>query len=401
MVSFGTLFSTRAGAVRSSLLALAIGGAITLVACQPAATEDSTATSDAEMEVAEQSQLPAEPWQLIDADPDTSDGIRVLVLHDMEGLADQDDWHTFDYGAPEYARGQELLAADINAVVDGLFAGGATEVHVVDGHGSGNPEPDLRADLLDPRATQVLRAEPFDTYFDLVEPGAYDAVAVVGMHAKTGSGGFASHTFTLGIEFLINGQPITETELVALSWGRADVPVIFASGDDRLAADLETMPWIEFVTVKTATSASTAELRPAEEARADLRDSAQRSVENVASAKVMKVSTPVTAAVHAVPPASLQLMEGFPGVDYADSTVTFVADDLGMAYDGLVAVVGVATQAYEHVFVERLREQEGGDELAGQYWGWLSERWLDVESGRWTPPERSGAAGERKYHGYR
>jgi hypothetical protein len=29
----------------------------------------------------------------------------------------------------------------MNAVIDGLFAGGATQVEVVDGHGSGNPDP--------------------------------------------------------------------------------------------------------------------------------------------------------------------------------------------------------------------------------------------------------------------
>lgn len=69
----------------------------------------------------------------------------------------------------------------------------------------------------------------FDTYFDMVEAGAYDGVAVVGMHAKTGSGGFASHTWTLGIGLAINGQQITETELVGLSWGRVGVPVIFGS----------------------------------------------------------------------------------------------------------------------------------------------------------------------------
>jgi D-aminopeptidase len=52
-----------------------------------------------------------------------------------------------------------------------------------------------------------------------VTPGAYDAVAVVGMHAKTGSRGFASHTLTLGIGVVINERVITETELVGLSWG--------------------------------------------------------------------------------------------------------------------------------------------------------------------------------------
>ncbi len=390
---------------RSAAVAVLAAIVIGIASCQPAPSEDPAAAGEAGAgppATSEPFSEPfSEPWELIDVDFDPSDGVRVLVLHDMEGLADQDDWHTFDYGEPEYDHGQELLAADINAVIDGLFAGGATEVHVVDGHGSGNPEPDLRAELLDPRATQVLRDEPFDTYFDLVEPGAYDAVAVVGMHARTGSGGFASHTFTLGIELRINGQPITETELVGLSWGRAGVPVIFASGDDRLAADLETMPWIEFVTVKTATSASTAELRPAGEARADLRDSARRAVENITSAQVMKVNTPVTAAVHAVPPASLGIMDGFPGVDYADNTVTFVADDLGQAYEGMVPIVGVATRAYERVFIERLVGQEGGAELEAQYWGWLTERWLDVESGRWSPPEPGSGTSDRKYHGYR
>ncbi|MGQ0539927.1 MAG: M55 family metallopeptidase, partial [Gemmatimonadaceae bacterium] len=162
----------------------------------------------------------SEPWTLQDVRPDTTDGVRILVLHDMEGLAGQSDPRTFFFGTAQYPHGQELLAADINAVIDGLYAGGATEVHVVDGHGSGNPAPDVRRDLLDKRAQQVLRDSAFDAYFDLVEPRAYDGVAVVGMHAKTGSGGFASHTYTLGIEFILNGKTITETELVGLSWGR-------------------------------------------------------------------------------------------------------------------------------------------------------------------------------------
>src|ERR1051325_1403147 len=84
--------------------------------------------------------------------------VRILRYHDMEGLAGQDDWRSFLFSHPEkYPEGQKLLAADINAVVDGLFAGGATQVDVVDAHGSGNPDPDLRSDLLDPRAKQVFR----------------------------------------------------------------------------------------------------------------------------------------------------------------------------------------------------------------------------------------------------
>ena len=83
--------------------------------------------------------------------------VRVLVYHDMEGLAGQDDWQTFLFSHPEkYPEGQKMLAADLNAVIEGLFAGGATQVDIVDAHGSGNPEPDVRRDLLDPRAKQVI-----------------------------------------------------------------------------------------------------------------------------------------------------------------------------------------------------------------------------------------------------
>src|SRR5690242_3889531 len=261
--------------------------------------------------------------------------VRVLVYHDMEGLAGQDDWRTFLFSHPErYPEGQKRLAADLNAVIDGLFAGGATQVDVVDAHGSGNPDPDVRRDLLDPRAKQVFRDKPFDPYVDITEPNTYDAVVAVAMHAKTGSHGFASHTITLGMDMLINDKPITESEIVAYSWGRVGVPLVFVSGDDRLQNDLTIMPWLEFVVTKKATSASTVELRPVDSVHAEMREKAARAVKNLARAKVMTMTTPVQAGLHAVPPASLASLEGVPGIAYANQTVTFTAPDFKTAYDG-------------------------------------------------------------------
>jgi D-aminopeptidase len=271
-------------------------------------------------------------------------------------------------------------------------------VDVVDGHGSGNPQPDVLSAQLDPRARQVLRDEPFRQYVDLVEPRAYDAVAVVGMHAKTGSRGFASHTYTLGIEFRLNGRAITETELVAYSFGRAGVPVIFASGDDRLEADLQTMPWIEFARVKNATSASTAEPLPLEEARATLRAKAKRAVERLGEMQVVTLTTPVEAALHAVPPASLAVLEDVPGIAYADETVTFTAPDFAAAYDGLIGLVTVARTGYASVLQETLREHPDGADILARNRARLFERWMDVESGRWSAPEPEPTE-PRRYHG--
>jgi D-amino peptidase len=327
--------------------------------------------------------------------------IRVLVYHDMEGLAGQDDWRSFLFSHPEkYPDGQKLLAADLNAVIDGLFAGGATQVDVVDAHGSGNPDPDVRRDLLDPRAKQVFRDRPFDPYVDIVAPNAYDAVAAVAMHAKTGSRGFASHTITLGMDVLLDGRSITESEIVGYSWGRVGVPVIFVSGDDRLRDDLAVMPWIQFVVTKKATSASTVELRPVDSVHAEMRDKAARAVRSISAAKVMTLKTPLRAGLRAVPPASLESLKGIPGITYADQSVTFTAPDFRTAYDGVIALVGAARASYSRVLAETVRKLPDGSKVMADYSDALFVRWMDYESGRWSPPQAAPPRG-KTFHGDR
>jgi D-aminopeptidase len=92
---------------------------------------------------------------------------------------------------------------------------------------------------------------------------------------------------------VINGHPVNEAELIGLTYGERGVPVIFVSGDDHLSAELRTMPWVEYVTVKKATGIATAELLPLEEVRKKLRLGAQHVIEQLPKAKLMKVSKPV------------------------------------------------------------------------------------------------------------
>lgn len=345
---------------------------------------------------------PSTGYQWRQPAPNADGVLRVLVYHDMEGLSGQDDWRTFDFNHPEqYRRGQELLVADLNAVIDGLFAGGADEVHVVDGHGSGNPEPDVPAGALHPRATQVLRDKWFSPYTGLVEPGTYDAVVVVGMHSKTGSGGFAAHTLTFGIELWLQDRSITETELIAVSWGREDVPVIFASGDDRLREDLRTMPWIEYVTVKEALSADSARLRPVVEARAELLESAKRAIENLPEMRAIGLEGPIRAGVRAVPPSSLAVLQWLPGIEYEDEKVTFTASDFESAWDGWGALTEIATVPWSYTFEAVAREHADGELLRKIHSDRLFQQWLDQESGRQSPPAPPATRTGRKYHGYR
>src|SRR5689334_23312136 len=228
---------------------------------------------------------------------------RVLVLYDMEGLSGEDDWREFSFGYPEqYAKGRQLLTDDMNATIEGLVAGGATKIDVVDGHGSGNPEPDVLLDKMDKHAQMVSRNRPFDPYVDMQDANTYDAVALVGMHGKPGSGGFVAHTYTGGMEFWMNGLSLSEPEIIGYSWGRVNVPVIYVAGDEVLGRDLKpTTPWIEFVSVKKGTSAATAILFPLDSVHANMRTQARRALENLSKMKTMKVQTPVQAALHARP----------------------------------------------------------------------------------------------------
>ena len=321
-----------------------------------------------------------------DPAPDTDEKVKILVYYDMEGISGLNMIKGLSYGNEEYKQAREWLTNDVNAVIDGLFAGGADVVHVVDAHGSGNPEPDILLDQMDSRAEMVFKDKPFDPYADLTEEGIYDAVVALGMHSRTGGGGFAAHTVNLGMDWILNDMPINETEIIAYSWGRVDVPVIIASGDDKLEEQLEWMDWLEFVRVKKAKGAGDAELIPFEEVHQEMREAAQRAVGNISNCKVAHLTQPIKAQLRAVHPASLDLLKGMPGIDYDDQIVTFMANDFLEAYDGVRPFMRLANQGYYKILYEIVQNQNNAGEIYNEVMEKLEQLWVEVESGRWEPP---------------
>ena len=320
--------------------------------------------------------------------PNRDGRLRILISHDMEGLSGQDDPRTFQSSHPEeFKRGQQLLADDVNAVIEGLFAGGASAVDVFDQHGSGRPDsiPDLPPALLDQRARQVFMSEAISQ--EIADRGNYDALVTVGEHGPTGSGGFAAHSVTLGIELLLNGLSVTEVELKALQWGQFGVPLIFSSGDDALAKSLAPFSWVEVVTVKRGTSASTAELRPVDEVHAEMRTRAKLAIERLGQSRVMRLTTPVRVSVRAVPPASIELLRDLPGLEPDDQGVSFEAPALDPpAFAKLIAVISVASVAGRYQLLrERLLADPAGRKILESNEDAYVARWLDYESGRWKP----------------
>src|SRR5438552_4182291 len=68
----------------------------------------------------------------------SNESIKVYMVTDLEGVDGvfDSDLQCIPYKSPRYSESQKLLTEEINAAVDGLFAGGATEILVWDGHDS-------------------------------------------------------------------------------------------------------------------------------------------------------------------------------------------------------------------------------------------------------------------------
>jgi D-aminopeptidase len=164
--------------------------------------------------------------------------MKILIMCDMEGTAgvlNHDDW-VMRSGC-FYAKGLRLATAETNAAIDGFFAGGATGVLVVDGHGAGGIDPEL----LD------ARAELYRCGREARHPWMLDrtfaGLAFVGQHAKAGTPlSHITHTQWFDhLDMTVNGLSIGEYGQMALCAMELGVPTIFAAGEQALAEEAQAL----------------------------------------------------------------------------------------------------------------------------------------------------------------
>lgn len=175
--------------------------------------------------------------------------MRIYLMTDLEGVAgvlNFEDWCTPESRYYELAK--EFLTEEVNAAVDGFFAGGAQQIVVADGHGHGGIKPEL----LDSRV-ELLRGW---TEWPLLLDDTFDCVAWVGQHAKASSEyAHLAHTQSFKyIDLSINGISIGELGQFAMCASELGVRSIFAAGDEALTKEAQSLiPGIETVSVKRGT----------------------------------------------------------------------------------------------------------------------------------------------------
>jgi len=158
----------------------------------------------------------------------------------MEGVAGICRWDQVDAGGAGYEEGRRLYTEELNAAVRGAFAGGATEVVVMDCHGAGGDRSfnSLIPDALDERCEFVVQRE-WTEYTEMLEQGC-DAALFVGQHARAGAErGVMSHTVsaTRWHELRFNGVAVGEVGINAALCGTWGCPVALVTGDDVVCAE--------------------------------------------------------------------------------------------------------------------------------------------------------------------
>jgi len=227
--------------------------------------------------------------------------MKILIAADMEGITGVVHWDQVMPDHPEYSRFCKLMTGDVNAAIRGAFAGGATTVAVTDGHYNGR---NILIEELDSRATLNSGSPSPLSMVQGVDEGV-DGVMFVGYHGRMGAvNAILDHTWSdervSGV--WINGQAFGEAGLNGAVCGHFNVPVIMASGDQTLCAEVRELfgSKIETAQVKKAVSRMSAECFPPSVTASLIEEVAKRAVINLKSKKApkpIKVTKPINLTV--------------------------------------------------------------------------------------------------------
>jgi len=185
-----------------------------------------------------------------------------------------------------------LLTEEVNAVIDGLSAGGTTEIIVMDGHGSSNSI--LIEHLRSP--AKLINVGPGLTPVSYGMDSSFDAAIQIGQHAMMGTrDGFMNHTFNSHavVNMRLNGELIGEIGIYALMAAYFSVPTILVSGDQAACREAKAFFGdIETVETKYSLNRYSAINRNPVEVRNELKNKAENVLRNLKKFKVKKLEAP-------------------------------------------------------------------------------------------------------------
>jgi D-amino peptidase len=220
--------------------------------------------------------------------------VRIYIMTDLEGASGVYQFAQTREAGPLGEKAKEYLMGDIAAVVRGLRAGGATDIVVLDGHGSGAFVPHL----MEPGAKYITGKSRPGWLTDL--DGSFAGIVQLAAHAMNGTpDGVLCHTQSSRTEnrYWYNGVESGELAQCAAIAGNCGVPTILVTGDEAVCREAHKFfgPACVTVAVKRGFAREAAELYPFEETRRALYEGARRAVAAIPHCRPYKLTLPIQA----------------------------------------------------------------------------------------------------------
>jgi len=221
--------------------------------------------------------------------------LRIYIVTDLEGASGVYQFaQTREPGNSLGEKAKEYQMGDIAAEVRGLRAAGATDIVVLDGHGSQAFIPHL----MEPGAKYITGKPRPGPLTDL--DGSFAGMIQLGAHAMMGtSDGVLCHTQSSRTEhrYWYNGVESGELAQCAAIAGHYGVPTIMVTGDEATCREAAKFFGSNCVTVavKRGITREAAALYPFDETRQALYEGARRAVAAIPQCQPYKLSLPIQA----------------------------------------------------------------------------------------------------------
>ncbi|MBJ7223381.1 MULTISPECIES: M55 family metallopeptidase [unclassified Brenneria] len=255
--------------------------------------------------------------------------MKIFISADIEGIAGVMRPEQCSPGTAEYQLARGLMEQEVNAAIEGAFAGGATEVVVADSHAA---MVNLRAENMDARARLVQGKPRGLSMVEGLEQQRYDGMMFIGYHSAAGEFGVLAHTIN-GRAFYrvhINGEVMGESDIYAAAGAEQNTPLWLVSGDDTLQQWIARYyPAAGYACVKRAISQHAAESLSPEAARQVIRQAAMNAVSKAHKTVTSRIQSPYHLELMVAKPVLADLFCLLPGVKRQDAiTVGYTAQTM-------------------------------------------------------------------------
>lgn len=219
---------------------------------------------------------------------------KIYILTDLEGASGVYKFAQTREAGPLNDQAKEYLMGDIAAVVRGLREAGASEIIVLDGHGTQAFVPHL----MEPGA-KYITGIPRPSVMPYLDE-TFAGVVQLGAHAMMGTpDGVLCHTQSSRSEnrYWYNGVESGEIAQVALYAGAFGVPTIMVTGDEAACREAREFlgPEVVTVAVKVGLARESAMLFPFAETRQALYEGAKEAMAKIGKCKPYRIEMPIKA----------------------------------------------------------------------------------------------------------